>query len=118
MIRLAKASIGLSIFALAAVTMFAPACGNDDCASSCTRAQQCGALKGVDCDQYCDETEGAASNAGCSSEYSDYVSCEAGLTDICTGQAQCGSQLATVTKCAAPYCLKHLTESGCADVGL
>jgi hypothetical protein len=99
--------------------MLTPACGGaDDCAGSCARAQQCGVLKGVDCDQYCSETETTASNASCSSEYDDYLSCEAGLTDICTSQAQCTSQYTALTKCGASYCLNHLTEAGCADVGL
>ena len=117
--KLLKSAAGIVLFASVAALFAVAGCSstNSECVDVCNRAKECGTTNGVDCDQFCSDVTATAADADCSDQYTKYVDCQNGLTEICK-LGQCTDEGSSVLACVAPYCAKNQTDPGCKDVNL
>jgi hypothetical protein len=105
-----------SLLALLAPALIGPGCGSDtlaECMNVCEAGTKCPGGTLGDCPSYCSATNTAANAAGCSSEFSDAVSCAAGAASACSATSPCTAEDASLSACAGAYCTENPTSAAC-----
>lgn len=116
--RLAK--LGWSWVSVIALAMCG-ACWNDDgergydrCVDACKLTNECAGLT-ANC-SYCESSRKSAEDAGCETEWADYMDCYAALLESagCTAttdvSTQCASETSAHNECFADYCADNPSE--------
>lgn len=113
---------------LAVAFALASGCGNggggsssptSECENLCAEANKCpGATQTTDCAATCMQSQTEAAAANCSSQYDDFLSCAAGVTDACsTTTNPCANQETAFLACLVNYCAQTPTPASCTTTG-
>ncbi len=98
------------------IPIVAMGCASDEatCIDLCEAGKDCtGADKTVDCAKTCADAVNTADTTGCSSEYSDALSCASEQDACSTDPELCKDEKDASTKCILAYCSAHANTDEC-----
>jgi hypothetical protein len=91
---------------------------SDPCPDLCAKGMKCPGAPAIQgsCDDFCLGQDYVAENTGCHDLYLKSTACTAKLSDVCTAQTDCRTEILAAYTCEHNYCAAHPSSDACVNV--